>query len=72
MTQLRWSPELPRVNVNEDYELRYWSERFDVPKDETKPPSKKSALVSRMSPANSAAKRNSAATSMSSPVASET
>ena len=34
MTQLRWSPELPRVNVDEDYELRYWSERFDVPKDE--------------------------------------
>jgi hypothetical protein len=34
MTQRRWSPELPRVNVDEDYELRYWSERFDVPKDE--------------------------------------
>jgi hypothetical protein len=34
MTQLGWSPELPRVNFHEDYELRYWSERFDVPKDE--------------------------------------
>jgi hypothetical protein len=34
MTQLGWSPELARVNVHEDYELRYWSERFDVPKDE--------------------------------------
>jgi hypothetical protein len=34
MTQPRWSPELPRINVHEDYELRYWSERFDVPKDE--------------------------------------
>ena len=34
MTQLRWSPELPRVNVHEDYELRYWSESFDMPKDE--------------------------------------
>jgi Protein of unknown function (DUF3606) len=34
MTQLGWSPEQPRVNVHEDYELRYWSERFDVPKDE--------------------------------------
>jgi len=34
MTQPRWSPDLPRVNVQEDYELRYWSERFDVPKDE--------------------------------------
>ena len=34
MTQRRWSPELPRVNVDEHYELRYWSERFDVPKDE--------------------------------------
>ena len=34
MTQQRWSPELVRINVQEDYELRYWSERFDVPKDE--------------------------------------
>jgi hypothetical protein len=34
MTQLGWSFELARVNVHEDYELRYWSERFDVPKDE--------------------------------------
>ena len=34
MTQRRWSPELAQVNVYRDYELRYWSERFDVPKDE--------------------------------------
>ena len=34
MTQQRCSPELTRINAHEDYELRYWSERFDVPKDE--------------------------------------
>ena len=30
----RWEPERQHINVHEDYELRYWSERFDVPKDE--------------------------------------
>jgi len=34
MTQQRCSPELTRINAHEDYELRYWSARFDVPKDE--------------------------------------
>ena len=34
MTQPRWLPERAHVNVHEDYELRYWSERFEVPKDE--------------------------------------
>jgi Protein of unknown function (DUF3606) len=34
MTQPRWSPELTHINVHEDYQVRYWSERFDVPKDE--------------------------------------
>jgi hypothetical protein len=50
MTQRRWSPEVPRVNVDEDYELRYWSERFDVPKDESRRRSKKSVLGSRSRP----------------------
>jgi hypothetical protein len=30
----RWSPELTRIDIRADHELRYWSERFDVPKDE--------------------------------------
>jgi hypothetical protein len=34
MTQQRWSPELTRIDIHADYELRYWSERFGVPKDE--------------------------------------
>ena len=34
MTQPRCAPERQRINPNQDYELRYWSERFDVPKDE--------------------------------------
>jgi hypothetical protein len=34
MTQQRWSPELTRIDIHEEYELRYWSERFAVPKDE--------------------------------------
>src|SRR5262245_2366318 len=34
MTQIRWAPERQFINPNEDYELRYWSERFDVPTDE--------------------------------------
>ncbi len=25
-----------RVNVNEDYELQYWSERFNITRDELK------------------------------------
>jgi Protein of unknown function (DUF3606) len=54
MTQPRCSPERAYVNVHEDYELRYWSERFDVPKDEIQAAVKKSARGSRTSPANSA------------------
>jgi Protein of unknown function (DUF3606) len=37
MTQMGWAPERQLINPNEDnedYELRYWSERFDVPTDE--------------------------------------
>ena len=34
MTQMGWAPERQLINPNKDYELRYWSERFDVPKDE--------------------------------------
>jgi len=34
MTQQRWSPELTRIDIYAEYELRYWSERFAVPKDE--------------------------------------
>ena len=34
MTQIGWAPERQHINPNEDYELRYWSERFDVPTDE--------------------------------------
>ena len=34
MTQIGWAPERQRINPTEDYELRYWSERFDVPTDE--------------------------------------
>jgi hypothetical protein len=33
MTQQGW-PDPQLINAHEDYELRYWSERFDVPKDE--------------------------------------
>jgi hypothetical protein len=34
LTQIGWAPERQFINPNEDYELRYWSERFDVPTDE--------------------------------------
>jgi hypothetical protein len=34
MTKTAWAPERQLINPNEDYELRYWSERFDVPTDE--------------------------------------
>lgn len=29
-TQQRGTPDRTRINVNEDYELRYWSEKFSV------------------------------------------
>jgi hypothetical protein len=34
MTQIGWVLERQLINPNEDYDLRYWSERFDVPTDE--------------------------------------
>ena len=34
MTKAGWAPERQLINPDEDYELRYWSERFDVPTDE--------------------------------------
>jgi Protein of unknown function (DUF3606) len=34
MTQQRWSPEPTHIDIHADHELRYWSERFGVPKDE--------------------------------------
>ena len=34
MTQPRWLPESQQIDPRNDYELRYWSERFDVPRDE--------------------------------------
>ena len=34
MTQQRWSPEPARIDIHADHELRYWSERLGVPKDE--------------------------------------
>ncbi|MDB5128363.1 DUF3606 domain-containing protein [Mucilaginibacter sp.] len=30
------SPDRDRVNVNEDYELQYWSEKFGVSRDRLK------------------------------------
>lgn len=30
------SPDRDRINVNEDYELRYWTEKFGVSADELK------------------------------------
>lgn len=27
------SPDRDRINVNEDYELQYWSEKFNVSRD---------------------------------------
>jgi hypothetical protein len=30
------SPDRDRINVNEDYELQYWSEKFGVTHDELK------------------------------------
>jgi predicted DNA-binding protein YlxM (UPF0122 family) len=30
------SPDRDRINVNEDYELQYWSEKFGVSDDEIK------------------------------------
>jgi hypothetical protein len=30
------SPDKDRINVNEDYELQYWSEKFGVSKDRIK------------------------------------
>ncbi|WP_374948482.1 DUF3606 domain-containing protein [Mucilaginibacter sp.] len=30
------SPDRDRINVNEDYELQYWSEKFGVSHDELK------------------------------------
>jgi hypothetical protein len=34
MTKTGWAPERQYIDPREDYELRYWSERFDVPKAE--------------------------------------
>jgi hypothetical protein len=30
------SPDRDRINVNEDYELQYWSEKFGVSRDRLK------------------------------------
>jgi hypothetical protein len=30
------NPDRDRINVNEDYELQYWSEKFGVSRDELK------------------------------------
>jgi len=30
------SPDRDRINVNEDYELQYWSEKFGVSRDKIK------------------------------------
>lgn len=30
------SPDRDRINVNEDYELQYWCEKFGVTRDELK------------------------------------
>ena len=30
------SPDMDRINVNEDYELQYWSKKFNVSGDELK------------------------------------
>jgi hypothetical protein len=30
------SPDRDRINVNEDYELQYWSEKFGVSREELK------------------------------------
>lgn len=30
------APDRDRINVNEDYELQYWSEKFGVSRDELK------------------------------------
>ena len=30
------SPDRDRINVNEEYELQYWSEKFGVSRDELK------------------------------------
>lgn len=30
------NPDRERINVNEDYELQYWSEKFGVSKEELK------------------------------------
>ena len=35
-TQNTGSPDRDRINVNEDYELQYWSEKFGVSRDELK------------------------------------
>ncbi len=31
---LRNSPDSQRINVNEDYEVQYWSKKFGVSKDQ--------------------------------------
>ncbi len=35
-TNQRNSPDSKRINVNEDYELRYWSEKFSVSNEKLK------------------------------------
>ncbi|MES2267695.1 MAG: DUF3606 domain-containing protein [Bacteroidota bacterium] len=30
------SPDRDRINVNEDYELQFWSEKFNISRDELK------------------------------------
>jgi Protein of unknown function (DUF3606) len=44
MTQQRWSPEPTRIDIYADHELRYWSEKLGVPKDEIE------AAVKRLGP----------------------
>jgi Protein of unknown function (DUF3606) len=44
MTQHRWSSEPARIDIHAEHELRYWSERFGVPKDDIE------AAVKRVGP----------------------
>ena len=43
--EMRGPQDRARINVNEDYELRYWSEKFNVSADELKDAVKKAGVA---------------------------
>ena len=41
----RGEPDRSRINLNEDYEVNYWSERFGIPRSSSRRQSRRSATL---------------------------